>query len=464
MSPFETIFQSVLGIINEIIPLFVKYREFILVTAIFGVFVLLIEIFKQAWLFHRRNLYRQNTEQILLEIKIPREVTQMPQAMEQFFMNIYSLRNAPGKFVEIYLDGEVSLWWSLEIVSFGGRVHFYIRTPKKYKRIVESALYSQYPTIEVEEVKDYFEQIPATTKEIYQKGYQIFGSELKLAKEDAYPITTYERFELSKEEMAMDPISVFIETLAGVHKEEIVCFQILIRPAGTEWQEAGKELIDKLAGRKKPEKKGGFGAAISEWIKNFLWAPVEPPIWGEPPKSKEEKIDFALFKLTPGEQDVIKAIEESISKPGFDTVIRYIYYAPIAIFNWNFAIRGLVAPFNQYASPRLNFFRNNFLVASIGRWIHFPYIMWRQRAEGRKQRILHNFRERRMPEELTFGQFYTSHPLNFNTKSKTFILNTAELATIFHVPTEKTLVAPHVKQVESKKMGPPAGLPIFEQE
>ena len=91
------------------------------------------------------------------------------------------------------------------------------------------------------------------------------------------------------------------------------------------------------------------------------------------------------------------------------------------------------------------------------------YIMC-QRAEGRKQRILHSFRGRKMPEELAFGRLYTSHPLNFNIKSKTFILNTAELATIFHVPTEKTLVAPHVKQVESKKMGPPAGLPIFEEE
>ena len=366
--------------------------------------------------------------------------------------------------MEIYLDGEVTLWWSLEIASFGGKVHFYIRTPKKYRKIVESALYAQYPTVEIEEAKDYFGQIPATTKEIYQKGYEIFGSELKLAKEDAYPITTYERFELSKEEMAMDPISVFIETLAAIHKEEIVCFQILIRPAGTKWQEAGKELIDKLAGRKKPVKKGGFGVFIHEWMKNLLWAPIENPIWGELSKPKEEKIDFALFKLTPGEQDVIKAIEESISKPGFDTVIRYIYYAPIAILNWNLAVRGLVAPFNQYASPRLNFFRNNFLVASVGRWIHFPYIWWRRRTEGRKQRILHNFRERRMPEESGFDRFYTSHPLNFNTKSKTFILNTAELATIFHVPTEKTLVAPHVKQVESKKMGPPAGLPIFEQE
>jgi hypothetical protein len=69
-----------------------------------------------------------------------------------------------------------------------------------------------------------------------------------------------------------------------------------------------------------------------------------------------------------------------------------------------------------------------------------------------------------MPEELAFGKFYTSTPMNFNIKSRSYILTTAELATIYHVPTAVVLTSPHIKRLESKKMGPPAGLPIFEEE
>jgi len=65
---------------------------------------------------------------------------------------------------------------------------------------------------------------------------------------------------------------------------------------------------------------------------------------------------------------------------------------------------------------------------------------------------------------LPFGKFFTSHIFNFNNKSKTLILVTSELATIYHVPGERILISPHIERTESKRMGPPAGLPIFEEE
>ncbi|MEE8131567.1 MAG: hypothetical protein V3T98_00760 [Candidatus Paceibacterota bacterium] len=429
-----------------------------------GIFVLLLiiaKLFEQTWLFHRQVRYKNAIDWILLEIRIPREVQKTPMAMEQFFMNLHGLRNAPNNLLEKYVDGEVTMWWSLEMASFGGEIHFYIRTPKKHKKMVEAGLYAQYPYIEVFEVKDYMDEFPKNTGEIYQKGNNVFGSEFVLVKNDVYPITTYEYFEKTKEELAIDPISAFLEALSNIHKEEIVFVQFLIRPVGPEWHEAGRRLIDKLIGRK-TQKKGEGGDTLTDTARNVFMAPIEHPAWSG--KTEDKKDENLMRRLTPGELDVIKAIERNISKPGFDTIIRFVYYAPNSIFSTNFARRGLLGALNQYASQALNSFRNNFKIETRSRWIYFPHLFVAKRVEARKQRLLHNYRNRKMPEELKLGSAYTSHPLNFNFKSRNLILSTAELATIYHVPAEGVLTAPHTKRAESKKMGPPAGLPIFGSE
>lgn len=457
------------GIFNVIVGLYTQYQEILspIITIIGGILIvyLLFKLFVETWLFYRRTIYKNDIEWTLLAILIPREVMKTPRAMEQFFMNLHGLRNAAGDFLEKYIDGEVTMWWSLEIVSYGGEVHFFIRTPKKHKKMVEAALYAQYPTVEVVEVPDYMDNFPQSTSDIYRKSFNLFGGELILRKEDSYPITTYEKFELTKDEMAIDPISALFEVLGGLNKEETVFIQILIQPAGPEWQEPGKKLIDKLTGRDKKEaaKKAGAKGGATEWTKNIIFAPVEHPTWeGAKEEKKEEK--FRMESLTPGERDIIKAIEENVSKPGFNTLIRYLYYAPKAIFSTNFARRGLIGAFNQYASQALNSFRGNPKVETRSRWIYFPHVFVSSRVEARRQRMIYNYRNRKLPEESFLAKIYTSHPLNFNTKSKIFVLNTAELATIFHIPPEQVLTAPHTKRVESKKMGPPSGLPIYTEE
>ena len=47
-----------------------------------------------------------------------------------------------------------------EIVSVDGNVKFFIRTPAKFKKIIESHIYAQYPDIEVSEVSDYISLAP----------------------------------------------------------------------------------------------------------------------------------------------------------------------------------------------------------------------------------------------------------------------------------------------------------------
>ncbi|MBI5306163.1 hypothetical protein HZB04_01045 [Candidatus Wolfebacteria bacterium] len=430
---------------------------------------LLGELFRQMWLFYKQSLYEKQTEWSFLELKIPRGIQKTPLAMEQFFMNLHGMRNSPMDLYEEYVEGQITLWWSLELVSFGGKIHFYLRTPKKHKNLVEAAMYAQYPNVEIVEIEDYLKKFPQKTKDIYESNENIFGNELILDKEDFYPIKTYKFFELTKEEMAIDPVSALIEVLGGLHKEENCFVQILIEPANNDWKKEAESFVKNLlkgglkgGGGSGSKKKGGFNDFLMEWGRNFTMAPAHYPKWKGAPEAGAEK-EKKEEKKEEVPKEKTEPIKDKILSPGFNIIVRLIYLAPNPIFNISIGLRGIRAALNQYMTHETNSFKSNIQVWPLLKWYKYPFLFLNKRIEARKQRLWHNFHERKLPERSLFGNFFTSHIFSFN-RSKMFILNAAELATIFHIPSEKVLTSPHIEMVESKRMGPPAGLPIFEDE
>ena len=73
--------------------------------------------------------------------------------MEMILNTIHQTRD--GSAVLKLWEGFQRVWFSLEIASFGGMIHFYIYTQKGFKSLVEHQIYAQYPGIEIEEVEDY---------------------------------------------------------------------------------------------------------------------------------------------------------------------------------------------------------------------------------------------------------------------------------------------------------------------
>ncbi|MBI4121406.1 MAG: hypothetical protein HY470_00405 [Candidatus Ryanbacteria bacterium] len=391
-------------------------------------------LFVLVWKSWRQQLYKTAVSWVLLELKFPREIEKSPKAMEQFFAVLHGVRNAPGDWMETYLDGEVTLWFSLEMMSIGGDTHLYIRTPVKHQKVVTANLYANYPMIEVEPAPDYMEKFARTLSGLYARNLDIWGSELVLAKEDAYPIRTYIQYEGVEEARSIDPIASMLEVFRHLDRKETVCVQILIRPAGDEWREKGLNLVKKL----KIEGSKTIVGPLGEY--------TDRPI------------------RTPGETEVLKSIEISISKSGYESLVRYIYIADKSVYNTNFAKRGTISAFNQHADRSMNFFLHNNSIYTQTKWINYPYFFPRQRAEGRKRRILENYHERKMPEEMVLSRYLHARALNFNTWQRTFVLNTEELATLFHPPTNLVMTGPLIKRVESKRMGPPASMPIFESD
>lgn len=398
-------------------------------------FIITFPIFINLWLWWRQTLNEAAITWTLLEIKPPREIRKSPKAMEQVLTGIYALRNAPSNFFEKWIEGETTKWFSLEIISAKSEIHFYFYTPTKYKNVIEANFYAHYPDIEIAAVDDYTNKLPSDTKELYKIGLDVFGSELKLKLDDAYPIRTYIQFETPEEEERLDPISTFIENLGKLKKQEQFWLQFIIRPSDPAWKEKGDKLVKELKEKSTKTIKTEKGA---------ITMPAVP---------------------TPGELDIIKAIEHNIAKPGFDTIIRFFYLAPREIYDDTFPNKGIPTIFNQYSAMNLNSFLHNVNVRTLTpKWYRFPYFNAQTRMEGRKQRILKNYKIRSFPEELVIGKFINLNPSNFNFFSTHFVLNTEELATLYHLPSHFILTSPYISEVESKKAGPPAGLPIFKEE
>lgn len=424
---------------------------------IFAPFILW-PLFESTWLFWRQELFKHEMKFVLLELRLPREIKRTPKAMEQVFTAIHSLRNSPGDLQEKWWEGEVTRWYSFEMASLGGEVHFYVRTYVKQKELVEAAFFSYYPDVEVVEVEDYINKMPSDVNDMFDSGYELWGTELLLEKPDAYPIKTYLDFEAIDEEKQFDPISTFLEILGKVKKEEMVGIQIVIAPTDEHWREEGEHLIEKL----RSKKEGGHSAKAGLGMEFPHILPVFPVAGTE--KKEDGVATFArTLSRTPGETDVLKAIEENLSKPAFETTIRFVYISPKELFYDSYARRGLKGAFNQYGSLDLNSFAENYSVSTRVKVWKWPHIFPVTRNIQRKQRLLTSYRHREVPPETWMGKVILSKAYNWE-HSERFLLNTRSLATLFHPPTWLTLTGPHMKRVESRKTGAPAGLPIYGDE
>lgn len=390
----------------------------------------LIFIAWDLWLFYIRFKFLKSVQYKLLEIRIPKDIVKTPKSMENIFATFHATKMTIDEFKKKYIEGQIQLWLSLEIVGTGGGIAFYIRTPEQFRNLIEAQIYAQYPDAEIVEVEDYVDFLP---KDLPNKYFDIWGSEFCLAKESAYPIRTYPYFEEQKEEKRIDPIASLVETMSKLKSDERIWFQILIRYIGDDWKKEADKLVAKLAGKKSPQEMGFFDW-LWQFLRNLIKAPVEYPTWGESETGKEAPASQMMF-LTPGEKDVIKSVEEKASKLGFETVIRCVYIDRREAFS-RLNVSSIMGAVNQFNTQNLNAFKG-FKPTSI-----------KTKSPFKKQK-----------EFLRKRFLYMSYRFRMFNKHIKAILNTEELATLYHFPIV-VVEAPFLRRIEAKKGEPPINLPI----
>lgn len=375
--------------------------------------VLLVWIAARTWLGYVRAEFVSKFEWIILEVKLPRTIDKTPIAMELVLQALY--QSSTGNWYERWWKGKVKPWFALEMMSTEGDVHFFIRTPANYKRVIESNIYAQYPDIEVHEVEDYVKATPFLKE---QGDWELWGCEFALTKPDPYPIKTYVDYGLDsammKEEQKSDPITSIIEFLGQIGRGQQVWFQILVQATGERF------------------KSPGLFAGAHDWKdegKNII-------------KELKEKSKDADGKdtSTKRQKEVIDAIERSLSKIAFDCGLRALYIARKEMFDPT-NIAGVTGAFRQYSSQDLNGFKPT---RTTG--FDYPWQDYKDIRLNKKKREIFDAYVRR-------SYFYPPYP------KKPFTLNSEELATIFHFP-GGVAETPTFSRIESRKGEPPSNLPI----
>ncbi len=385
--------------------------------------VILFAIMWDLWVQYVRAKFFFSLERTVIELKLPKDTFKSPLAMEIFLNSLHN--TADGNTFVQYWKGETRPWYSLELVSIEGTVKFFIWTETRRKAGLISALYSQFPEIEIREVEDYAKSVhfdPDVTR--------IWACEFKFSKDDPYPIKTYIDYGLDKdpkEEFKIDPMTPLIEFLGSVPTNSQVWIQIMvmahkkkIKPGhffktADLWEDKAKKLVNELMIRDEKTKVSG-----TENKSGFLVSP----------------------KLSKGEEEVITALERSITKHPFDVGIRALYIAPKKSFDTPFGLGGIISSFKHFSTTQLNGFKTmNWHVNLDYPWQDFNNM--RRNRFGKLALLAYKYRS------------YFFEPF----KDKPMVMNSEELATIYHFP-GSVAATPALERVPSKKAQAPANLPV----
>ena len=334
--------------------------------------------------------YKSSVDWSMFEIKLPSEIMKSPLAMEMALASLLQGGGLSPAWYKQLFKGASPIYSSLEIASLEGVIHFYVRVQKRFRPLVESNLYAQYPGIEIVEADDYTKRIRyhhlsedtkiwgvsfflgktwkptnADTGEVYKKD----GKEYSM-RADFYPIKTYVDYGLDKdpkEEFKNDPLTPLLEFMGSVGKGEYVWYQVLVQDESIyNGTKRSKFFVNSMSGksynlkelaeeRKKQIRTSGyvikgevsadeFGVPkiIESFDKNFKQEFIEETKDGKvvkvPKKIMAKYLETKAVskkeqELTADEKDEIEAINKKISKPIALVVIRLIYIAKSQNYN-----------------------------------------------------------------------------------------------------------------------------------
>lgn len=329
-----------------------------------AVFVFLIAAFGYLAFVYFKNRSREgpSIDSVLLQVGLPRNNELKIDVMEQLFASLYSIKKSGWK-QKFSIQPSISF----EIVAKQEDIRFYVWTPKKMKDLVEKQINGAYPDAEILEVDEY---------NIFTPDGKVAYKSFQLGKSNFYPIKTFK-------DLATDPMSAITSSLAKMNPGEAAAIQVVISPAESDWQKEGSHFISST---KKSE-------------------------------SDPEKAKFSTPAKT------LEAVENKISKPGFETSIRIVVVSPSEEMAKG-TVSNLSSAFAQFAGD---------INKLSGRKI------WR------KGSFMEDFLYRYQP---MFNLF----------ENHSSILNSEELATVFHFP-NKQITTPHIYWLNSKSAPAPSEIP-----
>lgn len=389
--------------------LFTPLLPLAIITGTFAFFGVLI--FAARWWFRKGSRLPYAFQKRILLILVPKDIRhgeekqqETSDMLKEKIAIAESLWNSIGG---LKAQKGIKAWFfgredhvGLEIVAYKGKIAFYIAVPRYMERYLEQQIHAQYPDAQIEATEDY---------NIFSPRCVIKSARLRLLRKFIFPIKTYRKTD-------GDPFVAILNSLSKLSEEDGAVVQILIRSARKKWHKKGARVASEMQQGKRLEQAlkagSGFGVVIGDVLAS-----------GYSSKTKQERDTSKQkepYHLSPMEEEIVKGIEEKSSKAGVDANIR-IVVSSIDGARADMLLSNIGNAFSQY---NIYQYGNGFGVFSL----------------GNKSRPINDFIYRNFDERHSF------------------VLNTEEVASLYHFPLPKTEV-PNILWLTARKAPPPSNMP-----
>lgn len=377
----------------------------LLVLVIVGVGIWVV-LFQYRKLLREAKNYERGLKTVPLLIHLPptsddidkngsrdkRDLTDEELSQAQVMYNIISSTATKGFKSKIYGQRHISF----EIMVDEGLVRYYVVVPTVLVDVISQAVAAAYPSARLEEVSE---------TNIFNQAGQLggtIGGEFSLKRDFMYPIATYE-------ESKRDASRALLNALSSVNKEDGIGVQFLIRPAKSGWAKKAEEYTsNKTKGKKSKNTMGNIGGLAGDLFE-ALWKPPEA--------KKDEASKPEDQQLTSLDKAEIEAIEAKTRYPAYEVLIRVVVSSSTAARS-QVILSNIVSSFALFDSARNN---------------GFKFAMTRDVEEMVTAYIMRFF-----PQEVD-----------------STILNSVEMATLFHLPSSSSIPTSQVKRQMSKQVDGP---------
>lgn len=288
--------------------------------------------------------------------------------------------------------------FAFEVVATYGFVRFYAAVPVSMIDVVSQAVISAYPSARLEEVPEHNIFSPVG------KINGTVGGELTLKEPFGYPIATYQ-------DLKRDPVQSLLNSLSSLEKEDGVGIQILMRPADPGWRKKAMAIAE---GKRKGKKNNNAREEAGWWLKQLFVA-----LWKVPEEKDNSKPDKP--ELSNLDQAILDAIDDKTRHAGYETLIRVVASSNVSQRAQS-VLNNVVASFALFDAQGKNGFK--------------------------------------FTPAKDIEQFVTAFILRFfPQENNQNILNSVELASIFHFPDQKNIPTSQLERQSSKQVDAPRNIP-----
>lgn len=345
---------------------------------------------------------------VMLEVRVPRESGKKEdEPLKDYRAYVGVMEQLISSFSSYYSAKVMSFWhgqpiFSFEVISKNSEIIFFVGVPKQLQEPIEKQILSYYPAAQVE---------PSSEFKIFDPQLKASIGVLSLTKQFIYPLKTYE-------ELDADPLASITNSLSRLGPNSRASVQVLVRPHKGTWQMAVSNAINQLQAGKSIPTSSNFWMRQLHNVGNTTTG-MSKAVTQQ--KEGEESTGAAPQPQgpTPIQQAQMDLIQKKGQKTGFEVQVRIL-----ALSQTQEAakedVRNIFSSFAQFGSPDRNNLRITF-PRSVGKML--PYF------------VLRHF-----------------------TNKHIILLNSEELATLFHFPSF-LIDTPGIRWFLAKRAPAPSNLP-----